>query len=105
MKTLLVLRHAKSSWDDQSLDDHERPLNPRGRKDAPIMGALVREHRLTPDVIVSSDAVRARTTAEAVATADPDAGAIVLDPRLYLASPADIVAVLHSVEDTDAATV
>ena len=67
MKTLLVLRHAKSSWNDTALDDHERPLNKRGRRDGPRMGDLVREHRLTPDVIISSDAVRARLTAEAVA--------------------------------------
>jgi phosphohistidine phosphatase len=69
MKTLLVLRHAKSSWHDPALDDHDRPLNKRGQQDGPRMGELVREHRLTPDVIISSDAVRARLTAEAVAEA------------------------------------
>jgi phosphohistidine phosphatase len=79
MKTLLVLRHAKSSWNDTSLDDHERPLNKRGRRDGPRMGELVREHRLTPDIIISSDAVRARRTAEAVAEAARYAGEIVLD--------------------------
>ena len=50
MKTLLVLRHAKSSWSDPALDDHERPLNKRGRRDAPRMGELVREYGLIPDV-------------------------------------------------------
>ena len=60
MKTLLVLRHAKSSWRDPALDDHERPLNKRGQRDALQMGELVRKHRLTPDTIISSDAVRAR---------------------------------------------
>ena len=69
MKTLLVLRHAKSSWNDPALDDHERPLNKRGRRDAPRMGALVREYGLIPDLVISSDAVRARLTAEAVAEA------------------------------------
>jgi phosphohistidine phosphatase SixA len=64
MKTLLVLRHAKSSWSDPALDDHERPLNTRGRRDAPRMGELVREYRLIPDVVISSDAVRARLTAD-----------------------------------------
>jgi phosphohistidine phosphatase len=59
MTTLLVLRHAKSSWDDAALDDHERPLNTRGRRDAPRMGTLVREYGLIPDVVISSDAVRA----------------------------------------------
>lgn len=100
MKTLLVLRHAKSSWSDTSLDDHERPLNQRGRRDAPRMGELLREHRLTPDVIISSDAVRARQTAEAVAETAGYAGEILLDRLLYAASPADILAVLRTGQDT-----
>ena len=99
MKTLLVLRHAKSSWDDPALDDHERPLNKRGRRDAPRMGELIREHGLIPDVVVSSDAVRARLTAEAVAAAARYAGEILLDPRLYMASPADILSLLPTVRE------
>ena len=90
MKTLLVLRHAKSSWNDPALDDHERPLNKRGRRDAPRMGELVREYGLIPDVVISSDAVRARLTAEAVAEAARYPGEILLDPRLYMACLADI---------------
>jgi len=105
MKTLLVLRHAKSSWDDGTLDDHERPLNERGQRDAPQMGKVIREHRLIPDVVLSSDALRARQTTEAVAKAAHYAGEILLDPRLYGASPADIVKVLRTVEETNAATV
>jgi phosphohistidine phosphatase len=87
------------------LDDHQRPLNQRGRRDAPRMGDLVRELRLPPDVIISSDAVRARLTAEAVAEAARYAGKILLDPRLYLAGPDSIVAVLQTVPDTKAETV
>ncbi len=105
MKTLLLLRHAKSSWADPGLDDHQRTLNQRGRRDAPRMGDLVREIRLSPDVIISSDAVRARLTAEAVAEAARYAGKILFDPRLYLASPDSIVAVLQTVPDTKAETV
>jgi phosphohistidine phosphatase len=105
MKTLLVLRHAKSSWNDSALDDHARPLNKRGRRDGPRMGRLVREHRLTPDIIMSSDAVRARRTAEAVAKAARYAGAILLDRRLYIASPPGIFAVLRTVRDKKAGTV
>jgi phosphohistidine phosphatase len=94
MKTLLVLRHAKSSRNDPALDDHERPLNKRGQRDAPRMGELVREYGLIPDVVISSDAVRARLTAEAVTEAARYAGEILLDPRLYMACPADILSLL-----------
>jgi len=64
MKTLLLLRHAKSSWKDSDLDDHERPLNKRGKKDAPKMGKLLRDEDLLPELIVSSSARRCRKTAE-----------------------------------------
>ena len=99
MKTLLVLRHAKSSWNDPALDDHERPLNERGRRDGPRMGKLVQEYGLIPDIVISSDAVRARLTAEAVAAAARYVGEIVLDPHLYLASPADILSLLRTVRE------
>lgn len=105
MKTLLVLRHAKSSWNDTALDDHERPLNERGARDAPRMGELVCERRLTPDIIISSDAVRARRTAEAVAETARYAGEILLDPRLYLASPSGVLEVLRTVRETNAGRV
>jgi phosphohistidine phosphatase len=96
MKTLLVLRHAKSSWSDPALHDHERPLSERGRRDGPRMGRLVREYGLIPDVVISSDAVRARLTAEAVVAAARYAGEILPDRRLYLASPADILSLLRT---------
>jgi phosphohistidine phosphatase len=99
MKTLLVLRHAKSSWNDPALEDHARPLNKRGRRDAPRMGELVGEYGLIPDVVLSSDAVRARLTAEAVAEAARYAGEILLDPHLYMAGPADILSLLTTVRE------
>lgn len=58
MKTLLLLRHAKSDWSDPNLSDHERVLNHRGRRAAPAIGNWVREQGLTPDQILSSDAAR-----------------------------------------------
>jgi phosphohistidine phosphatase len=94
MKTLLVLRHAKSSWSDSTIDDHARPLNPRGLRDAPRVGTLVREQELTPDLLIASDAVRARETAAAVARAAGYTREILLDPSLYLADPEAIYAVL-----------
>jgi phosphohistidine phosphatase len=96
MKSLLVLRHAKSSWSDPALDDHERPLNKRGRRDAPRMGKPVRQYGLIPDMVISSDAMRARQTAEAVAEAACYAGEILLNQHLYMASPADILSVLRT---------
>jgi phosphohistidine phosphatase len=66
MKTLLLLRHAKSSWKEPDLDDHDRPLNKRGRRDAPRMGQLLVEEDLLPDYILCSTAKRARKTADAI---------------------------------------
>jgi len=66
MKTLLLLRHAKSSWKDSELDDHDRPLNKRGKNDAPKIGRLLREKELLPDLVVASSAKRCRKTAEHV---------------------------------------
>lgn len=99
MKRLLILRHAKSSWGDSSLDDWERPLNPRGLRDAPKVGALLRTHALVPDLIVTSDAVRARATADAVAKAAGYDREIVVEPRLYHAKPEDLIAVLQGLSD------
>ena len=65
-KQLLIMRHAKSSWDDDSMTDHERPLNPRGLRDAPRMAQFLNANNLVPDLIVSSDANRARSTAKLV---------------------------------------
>lgn len=67
MKTLYLLRHAKSSWDFPQLSDHDRPLNNRGRTDAPLIGEKLAERNIRPDLMVSSPAVRALTTATLVA--------------------------------------
>ena len=67
MKNLVLIRHAKSSWDDPSLGDRERPLNKRGKKDAPNMGRLLKENGLVPDLILSSPAKRALKTAKLIA--------------------------------------
>ena len=97
MKTLLVQRHAKSSWKHPELSDHDRPLNKRGKRDAPRMGRLVAAQGLRPDVVVSSTARRARRTAEEVARHAGCEGAVQLDRRLYLASPDEIVDVVRGV--------
>ena len=91
MKTLMLLRHAKSSWKDEGLRDHDRPLNKRGQKTAPVMGQLILEKQLVPDVILSSTAVRARTTAEAIAEACNYANAIEQLDELYLATAGELL--------------
>ncbi len=87
MKTLLLLRHAKSSWKESHLTDHDRPLNKRGQSDAPRIGKLIVQENIQPGLIVSSTALRARSTAEAVADfcCHPEAINEVRD--LYLAPP------------------
>ena len=85
MKTLLLMRHAKSSRDDPSLSDHDRPLNERGKSDAPRMGRLLRNEGLTPDLIISSSATRALATAGAVGEAChyTDPSGVRVAPELY----------------------
>ncbi|WOE70328.1 histidine phosphatase family protein [Hydrogenimonas thermophila] len=67
MRELFILRHAKSSWDDPSLADFDRPLNSRGKEDAPLMGEHLAKLGVKPDIIVSSPAKRAKKTAKIVA--------------------------------------
>jgi phosphohistidine phosphatase len=87
MKSVLVLRHAKSSWKHPELADHDRPFNKRGKRDAPRMGELLRNEHLIPEVIISSTAIRARDTAEAVAKACGYKGQITLNRSLYADGP------------------
>lgn len=102
MLHLLVLRHAKSSWADEGLDDWQRPLNERGERDAPRVGELLREQSLLPDLIITSDAVRAETTARTVAHAAGYTRRLVLAPELYHASPSAIIDVIRNIEDPNA---
>lgn len=96
MKTLLLLRHAKSSWDDESVPDHDRPLNRRGKKSAPMMGRLILKEGLTPERIYSSTAVRARKTAEAVARTCRVRDRLELVENLYLAPAGTLLAEAQS---------
>jgi len=66
MKKLYIVRHAKSSWSDASLSDFERPLNSRGEKDAPLMGEILKKKGILPDLVISSSAKRALTTAKII---------------------------------------
>ena len=99
MKTLLVLRHAKSSWKHPHLADHDRPLNKRGKRDAPRMGRLILERELVPDLILTSSAARARNTALAVAEVCGHASEVRVLRELYLAEPEDHAGMLTSLPD------
>ena len=99
MKTLFILRHAKSSWDDAGLSDFDRPLNDRGVRAAGIMGGVMRERDFRPQIIVCSTALRARRTAELVTQALDFAGEIVYDDRIYEASTHRLVEVAASIND------
>jgi phosphohistidine phosphatase len=85
MKNLLIMRHAKSSWEFTNLSDHDRPLNDRGKRDAPRMGKVLLKERLVPQLIISSSAARARSTAEEVAKMSRYNGEISIDSSLYRA--------------------
>ncbi len=98
-KTLLIMRHAKSSWSNATLSDWERPLNGRGREDAPQMGMLLKEEGLVPDLIISSTAVRARETAELVALGCDYEFEIQLEEDLYHADPDTYYEVVSATPD------
>jgi phosphohistidine phosphatase len=88
MKKLIAVRHAKSDWVDLSLKDYDRPLNDRGFRDAPLMGARILTQYGLPDLIMSSTALRAKQTAEAIAEACAyGSEKIVWHDNLYHAGP------------------
>jgi phosphohistidine phosphatase len=100
MKSLFLVRHAKSSRDEPALPDKERPLNDRGRRDAPRMGERLAKHDVKPDLILSSPAARALATAEIIARKlGYKVKDIVIDERLYAAAPDDLLKVIHELGD------
>ena len=99
MKTLLILRHAKSSWKHTELSDHDRPLKKRGERAAPGMGELLVEEDLVPQLIISSTAKRALKTTELVAEACQYGGEVQPEPGLYGAGPMAYIRILREVPD------
>jgi len=99
-KILYLVRHAKSSWSDASLADRDRPLNRRGRKSAPEMGRRLLEHGQHPDLIVSSPAKRAFSTAKKIAKELAyDKSEIVTDESLYFSGTGSMVSMLEGLDD------
>ncbi len=99
MKTLLVMRHAKSSWSNDSLSDHERPLNERGLRDAPRMGALLNDEECVPQKIISSTAKRAMMTSEQIMLSTHFEGEIEYESDFYLASPETYILKCQQLDD------
>jgi len=99
MKTLFLVRHAKSSRDDPSLSDRDRPLDDRGKQDAPKMGKRLAKRDAKPDLLLSSPALRALTTAQLIAE---ELGyrrkEIVVDDRLYATDADDLLAVIRALD-------
>jgi phosphohistidine phosphatase len=98
MKTLYLLRHAKSSWGEPGLRDFDRPLNERGREAAALVGRHVVEKKMRPDLLLVSPATRARQTAVLVAeSAGLPPGLLFYDERIYEADAARLLTVVSSV--------
>ena len=99
MSDLFVLRHAKSSWDDPELGDHDRPLAPRGRRAAKAMGGHLRRERIAPDLVLCSSARRTRETLDRIAPALGDDVAVSVEADLYAASADELLERLRTVDD------
>jgi phosphohistidine phosphatase len=99
MKTLFLLRHAKSSWKDESLPDFERPLNRRGKRAATIIGEYLRSRDVVPDLVLSSPAVRARETIKLVKKATQWTTEVRYDQRIYEASAERLAEIVSQIEN------
>jgi phosphohistidine phosphatase len=99
VKTLLILRHAKSSWKDLYLADHDRLLNKRGKRDAPRMGQLLLDEGLLPDLIISSTAKRARKTVEGLLEGSGYSLEVQYTRDFYHGYPETFIAILSELDD------
>jgi phosphohistidine phosphatase len=97
-RRILLLRHAKSAWG--GAEDYERPLAPRGRRAAAVMGVYLRDEGLVPDLVLCSGALRARQTWDIVATALAARPPVEVDPQLYMVGPDRLLARLRRVPET-----
>ncbi len=100
MRSLYLVRHAKSSWDTPGLSDLERPLNKRGKQDAPMMGKLLKNLGEIPDLIITSPAKRANSTAKRIATEiDYNEKVIIINDLLYMADIENFIEVIKDVNE------
>ncbi len=99
MKWIFVLRHAKSSWDDPSIDDHERPLAPRGRRAAALIAAYIRKNEVAPELVLCSTAQRARQTLESIRHALGKGASVRFESALYLVSAGELIDRVKRIND------
>jgi len=100
MKTIYLVRHAKSSWKNPRLSDFDRPLNKRGKNDAPRIGKLLSKKQIKPDLIISSPAKRAKKTAlEIVEKIGYPVKKIVFEDEIYEASERTLLSILKKLDD------
>jgi phosphohistidine phosphatase len=99
MKTLVLMRHAKSAWENADLPDSERPLSPRGQKAAPLMGQKLKKAGYLPDVVLCSTAKRARETLDLMADSLPKKTRIEHVKALYMAVPREMLNLVAKVPD------
>jgi len=101
MKLVTLLRHAKSSWNNADLSDHDRPLNSRGLADAPMMAQRLLDRNCVPDIIFCSSAQRTRQTAQMIIEGlQLDADTVSFHESLYLASPGTLLDIIQSTDST-----
>ncbi len=105
MLRLLVIRHAKSSWKSDAPDDHSRPLNKRGRRDAPRIGEYLAEHEWTPEHVISSDSERTRETWKRMKVAFDPEPEIECTRSLYHAGVDEVIEAIEAIDDPDTVAV
>ncbi|MDA3861185.1 MAG: histidine phosphatase family protein [Melioribacteraceae bacterium] len=100
MKHLYLIRHAKSSWEDQNLSDHDRPLSDRGRRDAPTIGDVLKSKKIKPDIVISSTARRAFKTSKIFSEIlEYPIENIVLDSIIYEATTQNLLNIINKIDD------
>jgi phosphohistidine phosphatase len=99
VKRLFLLRHAKSSWDDPGLADHDRPLAPRGKRAAKVIAEHLREERIAPDLVLCSSSRRTRETLDRIASALGDEVRVEIERELYAASADRLLERLRALDD------
>lgn len=99
MKTLYLMRHAKSSWKDTSIIDFDRPLNKRGLHDAPLIGSLLKSKKINIELIISSPAKRAKETAKILANELVFKGYIIFDEEIYEATLDQLISKIKNLDE------